>query len=190
MNASSNQQLDDDLFAEGPPEAEFVPGIASTFATKRIAAAALIRDEAGRFLLVEPTYKATWLLPGGVVEANEDPVTACAREVREELGIPLTPGPLLVVDWVPRHGVWGDSLQFIFDGGTLTADQTAEIRLQESELRSVEFVTLDRAATLTPPSLTRRLGSALAAAAERRPTYLRFGRAHTHLIPDPPRRTR
>ena len=172
------RQLDDDLVAEGPPEAEFTPGIAATFATKRIAAAALIRDEDGRILLVEPTYKPTWLLPGGVVEANEDPLAACVREVHEELGLDLVPGPLLVVDWVPRHGVWGDSLQFIFDGGRLTTRQAANLQLQASEIRSTEFVTLDRARTLTPPSLGRRLESALTAADRGQPTYLRYGRDH------------
>jgi ADP-ribose pyrophosphatase YjhB (NUDIX family) len=183
MTGPPNRQLAEDLFAEGPPEAEFVPGIAATFATKRIAAAALIRDETGRFLLLEPTYKPTWLPPGGVVEANEDPWDGCVREVREELGLELTPGGLLVVDWVPRQGVWGDSLQFIFDGGRMTAAQAAGIRLQDSEIRSFEFVTLQRAADLTTPSLVRRLGSALTAAERGQPTYLRFGRppASSHI---------
>jgi ADP-ribose pyrophosphatase YjhB (NUDIX family) len=178
MNGQLDQQLEDDLFAEGPPEIESVPGIAATFARKRVAAAALIRDETGRFLLLEPTYKTTWVLPGGVVEADEDPVAACAREVREELGVELVPGPLLVVDWVPRHGVWGDSLQFIFDGGLMSEAQAADLRLQESEIRSVEFVTLERAAALTPPSLARRLGSALTAAEQGEPACLKYGRIH------------
>jgi ADP-ribose pyrophosphatase YjhB (NUDIX family) len=167
-----------DLLAEGTPEPEFTAGIAATFPTKRAAAAALIRDPDGRFLLVEPIYKPTWLLPGGIVEDNEDPRAGCARELSEELGLELTPGPLLVVDWMPRHGIWGDSLQFIFDGGVVTPEQAAGFRLQPSELRSAEFVTLERAAELTPPSLTRRLGVALAAAELGHPqaTYLSFGR--------------
>jgi len=169
-------ELDDDLRAEGPPEAEFVPGIASTFARKRIAAAALIRDPDDRLLLLEPVYKPTWLLPGGVVEADEDPLAACTREVREELGLDLVPGPLLIVDWVPRHGVWGESLQFVFDGGRMDAGRVGELRLQESEIRTAEFVTLERALTLTPPSLGRRLTAAMQAADRSRPTYLRFGR--------------
>jgi ADP-ribose pyrophosphatase YjhB (NUDIX family) len=173
-----DQQFAEDLLAEGPPEAEFIPGIAGTFATKRVAAAALIRDQDDRILLVEPIYKPTWLLPGGVVEADEDPVTACAREVREELGLDVRPGPLLIVDWVPRHGVWGDSLQFIFDGGRMTGEQAAGLQLQASELRGAEFVTLERAVDLTPPSLARRLAAALAAATEERPTYLKYGRSH------------
>jgi 8-oxo-dGTP pyrophosphatase MutT (NUDIX family) len=171
-----NKQWDEDLTAEGPPEVEFVPGIAGTFARKRIAAAALIRDDDNRFLLLEPTYKPTWLLPGGVVEADEDPLTACTREVHEELGLALVPGPLLIVDWVPQHGVWGESLQFIFDCGRMSADRVAGLQLQPSEIRSAEFVTLERALTLTPASLGRRLGAALAAADQGGPTYLRFGR--------------
>jgi ADP-ribose pyrophosphatase YjhB (NUDIX family) len=180
MSDQSNQQLDADRFAEGPPEVEFVPGIAATFAKKRIAAAALIRNEVGQFLLVEPTYKATWLLPGGVVEANEDPLGGCMREVREELGLDLTVGPMLVVDWVPRHGVWGDSLQFIFDGGQLTGEQAAGLRLQESEIRTAEFVTLERATARTTPSLARRIGAALAAADQGQAKYLHYGREQGH----------
>jgi ADP-ribose pyrophosphatase YjhB (NUDIX family) len=168
--------LDDDFLLEGPPEPEFVPGIASTFASKRIAAAALFRDDQGRILLLEPTYKSSWVLPGGVVEAEEDPLAACVREVHEELGLDVTPGPLLIVDWVPRHGVWGDSLQFIFDGGRMTAQQAGSLRLQESEIRSAEFVTLDRAAALTLPSVGRRLRAAAEAAEHTRTDYLNFGR--------------
>jgi ADP-ribose pyrophosphatase YjhB (NUDIX family) len=169
--------LDDDLRIEGPPEPEFVPGIASTFAGKRVAAAALFRDDEGRVLMLEPTYKSSWVLPGGVVEADEDPLAACSREVREELGLELSPGPLLVVDWTPRHGVWGDSLQFIFDGGRMSAEQAGSLQLQESEIRSAEFVTLDRAGTLTLPSVARRLRAAVEAADNSRADYLSFGRA-------------
>jgi ADP-ribose pyrophosphatase YjhB (NUDIX family) len=173
---NDNDLMAADLAAEGVPEPEFTPGISTRLPTKRAAAAALIRDLDGRFLLVEPIYKPTWLLPGGIVEENEDPRAGCARELREELGLDLTPGPLLVVDWMPRHGIWGDSLQFIFDGGTVTPAQAANFQLQPSELRSCEFVTLERAAGLTPPSLARRLGVALDAVEQGRTTYLSFGR--------------
>jgi ADP-ribose pyrophosphatase YjhB (NUDIX family) len=38
-----------------------------------MAAGALLFDEDGRILLVEPTYKPYWEIPGGVVEADESP---------------------------------------------------------------------------------------------------------------------
>jgi 8-oxo-dGTP pyrophosphatase MutT (NUDIX family) len=72
-------------------------------ARKRMAAGALFRDEDGRVLLVNPTYKPTWDLPGGAVEKEESPHAACRREVAEELGLDRVPGRVLVVDWVPSR---------------------------------------------------------------------------------------
>ncbi|TDC22670.1 NUDIX domain-containing protein, partial [Kribbella albertanoniae] len=70
---------------------------------KRLAAAVLIRDAANRVLLLEPTYKLNWELPGGIVEADESPWAAASREVVEELGLELPLGRLLVVDHVHAY---------------------------------------------------------------------------------------
>jgi 8-oxo-dGTP pyrophosphatase MutT (NUDIX family) len=75
----------------------------ASLARKRMAAGALFRDEDGRVLLVDPTYKPTWDLPGGAVEKEESPYAACRREVAEELGLDRSPGRVLVVDWVPSR---------------------------------------------------------------------------------------
>ena len=88
---------------------------------KRVGADVLLRNGDGDILLVDPRYKPDWDLPGGMAEANEPPHLAAEREVREELGLELRVGPLLVVDWVAPHGPWDDSLMFIFDGGALPA---------------------------------------------------------------------
>lgn len=42
----------------------------------------LIRDNADRILLVNPTYKEYWDLPGGMVGGNEPPRKAAEREIR------------------------------------------------------------------------------------------------------------
>ena len=62
----------------------------ATLPTRRLASAAVIRDEHGRVLAVEPNYKDGWTLPGGTVEAGEDPRTGCFREVVEEVGLHLS----------------------------------------------------------------------------------------------------
>ncbi|WP_240669700.1 NUDIX domain-containing protein [Actinoplanes solisilvae] len=49
----------------------------------------------------EPTYKDYWEVPGGSVEADESPYATVVRELKEELGIAVQPGRLLVTDWVP-----------------------------------------------------------------------------------------
>jgi ADP-ribose pyrophosphatase YjhB (NUDIX family) len=47
-------------------------------------AGALIRDRKGRLLILKPTYKSGWTIPGGIVEADgETPWEACQRETRK-----------------------------------------------------------------------------------------------------------
>jgi ADP-ribose pyrophosphatase YjhB (NUDIX family) len=46
-------------------------------------------------------------------EEDETPLEACRREKREELGMDLSTGRLLVVDWVPRQSVWSDMMNFV-----------------------------------------------------------------------------
>jgi 8-oxo-dGTP diphosphatase len=48
--------------------------------------AALIRDEAGRVLLVRKRGTTAFMQPGGKRDPGEDDATALAREVSEELG--------------------------------------------------------------------------------------------------------
>ncbi len=58
----------------------------------------LFRDAQGRVLLVEPSYKPNWEIPGGAVEADESPWATATRELIEELGWDRPLGRLLVVD--------------------------------------------------------------------------------------------
>ncbi|TDC29574.1 NUDIX hydrolase [Micromonospora sp. KC213] len=84
------------------------------------AAAGFITDPAGHVLLAKPTYRRHWAFPGGYVEENEYPHEACAREVREELGLAVEVGDLLVVDWAPPAGQRPRALiHFTFDCGTI-----------------------------------------------------------------------
>lgn len=133
----------------------------ATQARKRVSADVLLRDEEGRVLLVKPTYKPGWDLPGGMAEANEAPDDAARRELKEELGLDVTLRGLLVVDWVPPHGPWDDQLAFIFDGGTLTPVQTAELRPHDNELSELAFIASAEAARYLSVRLARRLLTAM-----------------------------
>jgi 8-oxo-dGTP diphosphatase len=153
-----------------PPD-EYV----ASLARKRMAATAFFRDEQGRVLLVNPSYKETWDLPGGAVEAEESPHAACRREVAEELGLDRPPGPLLAVDWVPSRPERPEGLIVIYDGGVLSEAEINEIVLADGELIEFAFVAQDKVSTLVTSVLARRVASCLKALTTRTVAALENG---------------
>ncbi|MCI3275250.1 NUDIX hydrolase [Streptomyces cylindrosporus] len=141
-----------------------------------IAAGVLLFDEQDRVLLVDPTYKAGWEFPGGVVEPGEAPARAGMREVVEETGIHLVDVPrLLVVDWeAPRPPGYG-GLRLLFDGGRLDSAEAARLMLPGPELRDWRFATEEEAAELLPPVRYERLRWALRARERGAALYLEAG---------------
>jgi 8-oxo-dGTP diphosphatase len=122
--------------------------------------AALFTDPAGRVLLVKPNYREHWTLPGGILEHGEPPHAGCRREVAEEIGLDVAPGPLLAIDWTPPEGARPRPIvHFIFDGGVL--DEHAPIRLQEDELDAYRYVEPAEVASYLPPFLATRVTAAL-----------------------------
>ncbi len=139
-----------------------------------VAAGVLFLDGRGRPMLVRPTYKPYWDIPGGYVEAGEAPSAACAREIYEELGLRVPVGDLLTVDWAP-HPAEGDKVLFIFDGGTLTQRQLSEISFRDGEIDEWSFVRDADLDELTIPRLAKRLRATLRVRAEGRTSYLENG---------------
>lgn len=119
----------------------------------------LFFDEEGRVLLLKTTYKDGWLWPGGMVDAGESPVQACIRECKEELGLELSIGKLLCLDYkiAANPELKDDSFQFIFDGGVLSREQIDSIVLDSKEHSQYSFVSTDEAIRLLNSSLSKRL---------------------------------
>jgi 8-oxo-dGTP pyrophosphatase MutT (NUDIX family) len=127
-------------------------------------------------LLVDPTYKAGWEFPGGVVEPGEAPARAGMREVAEETGISLDEVPsLLVVDWERPAPPGFGGLRLLFDGGLLHAAEAGRLLLPGPELRAWRFVTEEEAADLLPPVRYERLRWALRARERGAALYLEAG---------------
>ena len=146
-----------------------------SFASPRVAAGALFVDDQGRVLLVHPTYKDTWDIPGGYVERGESPAAACRRELAEELGLDRKPVRLLSVDWAPSD-VEGDKLLFLFDCGRLGTDET-EITLSVSELDRWEWVEVDALDSYVLDRIARRIRTTVATGG----AYMEHGSAEASL---------
>jgi 8-oxo-dGTP diphosphatase len=147
----------------------------ATLPRKRMGSGVLLSDHHGRVLLVEPTYKADWEVPGGAVEADESPYAAAGRELKEELGLTIPVGRLLVTDWVPPRADRTEGLMMVYDGGVLAREQTAQIRLPADELNGWAWCTEQEATEKVSELLNRRIIAAVRARAEKTAVYLENG---------------
>lgn len=132
-----------------------------TLPRKPAGAGVLCTNAEGKVLIVVPTYKPEWEIPGGTVENNESPKQACMREVQEELGIELPVGGLLQLNYREESDHLGELFLFLFDGGVLSEEQIASIKLPLDELSNFHFMTLDEIKEKTIPSLYHLIESGL-----------------------------
>jgi 8-oxo-dGTP diphosphatase len=138
-------------------------------------AGALLFDADGRLLVLNPTYKRHWTIPGGQLEPDgETPWQACRRETREECGIEVARGRLVCLDFRPpkpprRPG----GLRFVFHCGVVSDEQRRGISLQAEEIAEYRFADLNEAAALLGAPIRRRV---LACARADRCVYLEDGR--------------
>ena len=117
---------------------------------------AVIRDDKGRLLLVKRGHEpgaGLWSLPGGRIEPGETDAEALVREMREETGLEVEPGPLLGT--VRRPAVDGAVLDIrdyaaTVIGGTLRpGDDAADARWVSGEELDSLAITEGLVETLT-----------------------------------------
>ena len=96
---------------------------------------AIVKDERGRLLLIKRGHEpglGLWSIPGGRIEPGETDAEALVREMQEETGLTVEPGPL--VGQVQRPGPDGmviDIRDYVatISAGTLRAgDDAADAR--------------------------------------------------------------
>ena len=145
---------------------EYLPAIPAS-------AGALIFDRAGRLLILKPTYKSGWTIPGGVMEADgETPWDACRREVLEECGIEVRRGRLACMDFRRPLPDRTGGVRFLFDCGRVGDRALAGIVLQPEEVSEYRLAALADALDLLRRPIRRRVR----AAKRRRLVYLEDGR--------------
>ncbi|MGO9079758.1 MAG: NUDIX domain-containing protein, partial [Streptosporangiaceae bacterium] len=121
-------------------------------------AGAMIFDRRSRLLILKPTYKSGWTIPGGEMEADgETPWQACRREVREECGLDVQSGALACVDFRPPKPGRPGGLRFLFDCGVLPDDVLAGVTLQAEEIAEYRLAPLPEALKLLSGPVRRRV---------------------------------
>ena len=146
--------------AEVLPVTQYVAGLAR----KRMAAGVLFRDRDDQVLLLQPSYKPNWEIPGGAIEVDESPWATAARELAEELGLDRPLGRLLVVDYVRPQDNRPEGVVFVFDGGVLDETDLVGLAFGDGEILSAGFHTIEQAREKTKPLLADRLAVAVDAA--------------------------
>ncbi len=149
------------------PQMEFLHSLPK----KRMSAGAIIRNEVGEVLFVKPNYRETWLVPGGVVDADESPKKASEREVFEEIGLELSVQDLLVMVYTYAYPDNTESLSFMFDGGVLSQEQMDAIHYHDAEIEAHAFLTFEKARPLLKKGFAMTIENALKALKEERCIY-------------------
>lgn len=143
---------------------------------KRTVAGVLVRDVRGRVLLLQPSYKPNWEIPGGAGELNESPWATAVREVAEELGLSRPLGALLVVDYVRPQDGRDEGVVFVFDGGVMDETDLAGFSFADGEILSARMCAMDEVRALVKPLLADRIGAALYAVEHGRTVLCEQGR--------------
>jgi ADP-ribose pyrophosphatase YjhB (NUDIX family) len=141
-----------------------------------VSVGALIFDSRGRLLILKPTYKSGWTIPGGQMNSDgESPWEACRRETREECGLTVTAGRLVCMDFRPPHASRLGGVRFLFDCGVVGDSELATISLQEEEIEDHRLAERADALELLRGPVRRRVEAALAVRETRGCAYLEDG---------------
>jgi 8-oxo-dGTP diphosphatase len=121
-------------------------------------AGAMIWDPDGRLLILRPTYKKGWTIPGGQIDSEgESPWDACRRETREECGLVVERARLACVDYLPPKPSRPGGVRFLFDCGTLPQATFRDVSLQAEEIEDYRLAALAEALELLSGPLRRRI---------------------------------
>jgi ADP-ribose pyrophosphatase YjhB (NUDIX family) len=99
-------------------------------------AAAVVVDDAGRVLLLDHVFRSGdgWGIPGGFVEAGEQPEAAMRRELREEADMELASAEIAFVRTLQNPS----QIEIIFRGRP-----AGHARAQSVEIKSAAWFALD-----------------------------------------------
>lgn len=138
---------------------------------KRSAVGVLIFQN-DQILVLEPTYKPNWVVPGGVVEKSESPLEAAKRECREEIGVDVEIKEFLCADYKRGNEEIGDAVHFLFLG---VLPESAELKVDENEIKCFVWLSLQEALKKFDTHLATRVTCGFKAIRDQRSYYCEEG---------------
>ena len=134
---------------------------------KRIAVGALLFYKS-ELLILRPAHTTdfldnpvarNWVLPGGIVEAEESPEEALRREIKNQLQLKVQTTRLLTVDYIHNVDVRGEYLHFLFECKALSESQVLGMKTKKDEIKDYKFTDRDNALLVLNINAARRLAS-------------------------------
>lgn len=115
----------------------------------------VVRDAAGRILLVRPHGSTVWTLVTGILEPGEQPAVAAVREVAEETGVTARVTDLVGV-WTMPPTTYSNGHRAQYLDLTFRAEQVAgQARVADDECEEVGWFALSALPPLHPDSMVR-----------------------------------
>ncbi len=136
---------------------------------RRVNTMVLFRNQDGDVLLVKPSYRPDWFLPGGGAHPGESIAGAATRELADQLGLRRKVVHALTVDQSPANpDTWQpEGLCVVCDGGLMTGAEAAALSLptwSPSAIEEVGWVAPERLPEHVAPYMEYRIRAAIAAA--------------------------
>jgi ADP-ribose pyrophosphatase YjhB (NUDIX family) len=109
--------------------------------------ALVLLEDGDRVLLIRPSYRPAWSLPGGLLRRGEEPATAAVREVGEEVGVTVVglSGGAVVMDVPARR------IDVVYRGRVAEGDKP---RSTSPEVREQRWFERSRLPELLPEAET------------------------------------
>jgi 8-oxo-dGTP diphosphatase len=123
-------------------------------------------------LVLEPTYKPNWVVPGGVVERSESPLEAAKRECLEEIGVDVEIKEFLCADYKRGNEITGDAVHFLFLG---VLPESANLKIDENEIKRLVWMKPQDALEKFDAHLATRVSCGLKAIQDKRSYYCEEG---------------
>jgi 8-oxo-dGTP pyrophosphatase MutT (NUDIX family) len=124
-----------------------------------VGARGVVRDDAGRVLLICRSDNGWWALPAGAMELGESVAECAAREVYEETGLRVREATPFVLYSGAQHthtDMYGHTYQLHVTGFRVDA-WTGDLLQQTDETRDAGFFALDALPTPLSPSVPMAL---------------------------------